>query len=125
MINLEPHELDVTNAYEVLLQNSISYIRDNISKTDLSVEEMARDLNMSRTNLHRKMKTLIGQSPVELIRSVRMKQAAYLLENSTLSISEVAYGVGYNSLSYFSSSFNSYWGVSPSVYIKNKQEKKE
>ena len=86
---------------------------------------MARDLNMSRTNLHRKMKTLIGQSPVELIRSVRMKQAAYLLENSSLSISEVAYGVGYNSLSYFSSSFNSYWGVSPSVYIKNKQEKKE
>lgn len=125
MINLEPHELDVTNADEVLLQNSISYIRDNISKTDLSVEEMARDLNMSRTNLHRKMKTLIGQSPVELIRSVRMKQAAYLLENSTLSISEIAYGVGYNSLSYFSSSFNSYWGVSPSAYIKNKQEKKE
>ncbi|OJU50308.1 MAG: hypothetical protein BGN96_08640 [Bacteroidales bacterium 45-6] len=121
LLNLEAQEIDVTDPDELLLQNSINYIRTNISETDLSVEDMAKKLNISRTNLHRKIKTLIGSSPIELIRIIRMKQAAYLLEKGSLTISEVAYEVGYNSLSYFSSSFNTYWGLSPSAYIKSKQ----
>lgn len=125
LLNLEAQEIDISNTDEVLLQNSISYIRNNISEPQLSVEDMARHLNMSRTNLHRKIKTLTGQNPVELIRTIRMKQAAYLLGKNSLTISEVAYEVGYNSLSYFSSSFNSYWGVSPSIYIKKNQQKIE
>lgn len=121
LLNLEAQEVDVTNPDELLLQNSINYIRTNISETDLSVEDMAKKLNISRTNLHRKIKILTGSSPIELIRIIRMKQAAYLLEKGSLTISEVAYEVGYNSLSYFSSSFNTYWGLSPSAYIKSKQ----
>ena len=125
MLNLEAQEVEVVNPDEILLQNSISYIRSNISETQLSVEEIAKQLNISRTNLHRKIKMLTGLSPVELIRTIRMKQAAYLLETGSLTISEVAYEVGYNSLSYFSSSFNSYWGLSPSAYIKNNQDQSE
>lgn len=123
MLNLEAQEVDVVNADDAFLQNSISYIRDNISESTLSVEDMAKHLSISRTNLHRRIKTLTGQSPVELIKTIRMKQAAYLLEKGSLTISEVAYEVGYNSLSYFSSSFNSYWGVSPSAYTKNSEQK--
>lgn len=121
LLNLEAQEIDVTDPDELLLQNSINYIRTNISETDLSVEDMAKKLNISRTNLHRKIKTLTGSSPIELIRIIRMKQAAYLLEKGSLTISEVAYEVGYNSLSYFSSSFNTYWGISPSAYVKSRQ----
>ena len=125
MLDLEAKDVDVTNIDEILLQNSISFIRSNISEPELSVEEMAKSLNMSRTNLHRKIKMLTGQSPVELIKTIRMKQAAYFLKKGSQTISEVAYEVGYNSLSYFSSSFTSYWGVSPSMYIKNSQDKSE
>lgn len=125
MLDLEAKDVDVANVDEILLQNSISFIRSNISEPELSVEEMAKSLNMSRTNLHRKIKMLTGQSPVELIKTIRMKQAAYFLKKGSLTISEVAYEVGYNSLSYFSSSFTSYWGVSPSVYVKNSQDKSE
>lgn len=125
MLDLEAKNIDVVNVDEILLQNSISFIRSNISEPELSVEEMAKNLNMSRTNLHRKIKMLTGQSPVELIKTIRMKQAAYFLKKGSLTISEVAYEVGYNSLSYFSSSFTSYWGVSPSVYIKNSQHESE
>lgn len=122
LLNLEAQEVDVENADEILLQNSINYIRNNISEPALSVEDMAKYLNISRTNLHRKIKTMTGNSPIELIKTIRMKQAAYLLDKGSLTISEVAYEVGYNSLSYFSSSFNTYWGTSPSAYIKTNKE---
>jgi len=118
LLNLEAKEVEVTNPDELLLQNCISFIRSNISEPDLSVEEIAKKLNVSRTNLHRKIKTLTGSSPVELVKTIRMKQAAYLLGKGSMTISEVAYEVGYNSLSYFSSSFSSYWGATPSEYIK-------
>ncbi|MDR2954526.1 MAG: response regulator [Prevotella sp.] len=119
LLNLEAQEVEITNPDEQLLQNCIGFIRDNINEPDLSVEEMAKKMNISRTNLHRKIKTLTGTSPVELIKTIRMKQAAYLLDKGVLTISEVAYEVGYNSLSYFSSSFSAYWGVSPSEYVKS------
>lgn len=122
LLNLEAQEVEIENADDILLQNSINYIRDNISEPDLSVEDMAKHLHTSRTNLHRKIKTMTGSSPIELVKTIRMKQAAYLLEKGSLTVSEVAYEVGYNSLSYFSSSFASYWGISPSAYVKSLHE---
>ena len=119
-LNMEASEIEITNTDERLVQDCISYIRNNISEPDLTVELLAKKMNVSRTNLHRKVKIATGNTPIELIRIIRMKQAAYLLEKGILTVSEVAYGVGYNSLSYFSTSFTQYWGVSPSVFIQNR-----
>lgn len=124
LLNLEPQQIAVDNPDEVLLQNSINYIRNNISEPELSVEEISKYLNVSRTNLHRKIKKLTGNSPVELIKIIRMKQAAQLLDSGNMTVSEVAYEVGYNALSYFSSSFSAYWGTSPTAYLKNKHPHK-
>jgi AraC-like DNA-binding protein len=55
---------------------------------------------------------------VEFIKMIRMKQAAYLLTTGKLSVSEVGYKVGYNAPSYFSSSFNAYFGMSPTAYME-------
>lgn len=121
-LNMEAQEVTLTSTDERLLQNVIDYIRTNLENPELTVEVMSKDLGMSRTHLHRKLKALTGQSPVEFIKVIRMKQAAYLLSTGKLTVSEVGYKVGYSTPSYFSSSFNAHFGMSPTAYMeKNKQ----
>jgi signal transduction histidine kinase/ligand-binding sensor domain-containing protein/DNA-binding response OmpR family regulator len=117
-IFMDAQEVTLTSMDERLLQKAIDYVRTNIENPDLSVELMSRELGMSRTHLHRKLKALTGQSPVEFIKMIRMKQAAYLLTTGKLSVSEVGYRVGYNTPSYFSSSFNAHFGMSPTAYME-------
>jgi len=117
-IDMDAQEVALTSMDERLLQRSIDYVRANIENTDLSVELMSKYLGLSRTHLHRKLKALTGQSPVEFIKMIRMKQAAYLLNTGKLTVSEVGYRVGYNTPSYFSSSFNSHFGMSPTAYME-------
>lgn len=125
-INMDAQEITLTSMDERLLQNAIDYVRNNMENPELSVEDMSKKLGLSRTHLHRKLKALTGQTPVEFIKMIRMKQAAYLLSTGKLSISEVGYKVGYSTPSYFSSSFNAYFGMSPSAYMDEKiKEKKE
>lgn len=124
-INIDPKELTLASLDERLLQNVIEYIRKNIENSELSVETMSKDLGFSRTHLHRKLKALTGQSPIEFIKMVRMKQAAYLLGTGKLTVSEIAYKVGYNTPSYFSNSFSAYFGMSPTEYIEKKQPQQE
>jgi YesN/AraC family two-component response regulator len=119
-INMNAQEITLTSVDERLLQNAIDYVRGNMENSGLSVEEMSKKLGLSRTHLHRKLKALTGQTPVEFIKMIRMKQAAYLLGTGKLSISEVGYKVGYSTPSYFSSSFNAYFGMSPSAYMDEK-----
>jgi YesN/AraC family two-component response regulator len=117
-IYMDAQELTLTSVDERLLQKAIDYVRTNIEDSTLSVEQMSRELGMSRTHLHRKLKALTGQSPVEFIKMIRMKQAAYLLTTGKLTVSEVGYRVGYNAPSYFSSCFNTHFGMSPTAYME-------
>ena len=121
MLQLEAKNVVIVNEDEQLLQSCINYIRENMDEPGLNVEDISKKMNMSRNSLHRKIKVMTGSSPVELIKTIRMKQAALLLEKSNVTVSEVAYRVGYSSLSYFSSAFNNYWGVSPTQYQKTKR----
>ncbi|GHU56949.1 hybrid sensor histidine kinase/response regulator [Bacteroidia bacterium] len=117
-IQMDAQEVTLTSTDERLLQRTIDYIRANIENPELSVEIMSRDLGLSRTHLHRKLKALTGQSPVEFIKLIRMKQAAYLLDTGKLTVSEVGYLVGYNTPSYFSTCFTAHFGMSPSAYME-------
>ena len=84
---------------------------------EFSIEEMAATLAMSRMTLYRKIKTDLGQTPTELIRAVRLRHAKAALEAGTGTISEVAYGVGFNSLSYFGKLFRETYGAAPSAFV--------
>ena len=117
-IDVDAKELVLSSTDERLLQNAIDYIRNNMENADLTVDTMGKDLGISRVHLHRKLKALTGQSPIEFIKTIKMKQAAYLLTTGKFSISEIAYKVGYNTPSYFSVSFNAFFGMSPSAYIE-------
>ena len=79
-------------------------------------------MGISRVHLNRKLKETGNVPPSQLIRSFRMKQAAYLLVNNKVNVSEVAYRVGYSSHSYFSSSFRDYFGMTPREFVAKYQE---
>lgn len=117
-ISMEPESalIAIPSQDELLLQRATKYVEDHISDTELSVEEMSRNLGMSRVHLYKKLTAITGKSPIEFIRVIRLKRAARLLQGSQLNISEIAYKVGFNNPKYFSKYFKEEFGVLPSEY---------
>jgi AraC-like DNA-binding protein len=109
-------DIKMNNADNQLATKVIAIIRKNIENPDFSVEELSREVGMSRVHLNRKLKETMNISPSNLIRSIRLKQAAYLLINNKVNISEVAYKVGFSTHSYFSNSFHDYFGMTPKEF---------
>ncbi len=104
---------------EEFLKKLNSTLMDNFSKTDLSVEMIAGMMGVSVSTLYRKVKALTDLNTVEFIRLARLKKAAELLSEGDFRISEVSYLVGFSSPSYFSTSFQKQFGISPSQFVKN------
>jgi AraC-like DNA-binding protein len=100
-------------------------IEKNISDTNLNVEDLGQNIGLSRTQLYRKVKSLTGYSPNELLKIIRLKKAFVLLSSSELNISEIAYDTGFTSPSYFAKCFKEYYNESPTDYLKRirKQQK--
>lgn len=92
------------------------YVEKYISNSELSVDELADNLKLSRSQLYRKIKSLTNYSPNELIRIIRLKYAKQLLNGKIKSISEVAYEAGFSSPSYFAKCFKDIYGESPTEY---------
>lgn len=106
---------------EILYEKIIRLINENIADPDLNVEFLANGVGMSRVHMHRKLKELTNQSARDFIRTIRLNQAAELLKNQKLTVSEVAYALGYTNLSHFSNSFREFHGMSPKEF-KEKDE---
>lgn len=99
---------------QIFINKFTKYIEENISDPELSVDEIAKEMGMSRVQLYRKIKSTTNYTPNELIRITRLKKAKLLLSSKTKSISEVAYETGFSSLSYFSKCFKEFFRTSPS-----------
>ena len=91
----------------------------NLTNPAYSVEAWSRDLCMDRTGLYRKLVAIVGKTPTNFIRSVRLKQAAHLLEEG-YTVAEVADMVGFSTSSYLSKCFQEEFGVRPSQYVNRK-----
>ena len=115
-IDPAPSDIVITSLDEKLIEKAIKYVEDNISRSDLSVEELSRELGMSRVHLYKKMLQITGKTPIEFIRVIRLKRAAQLLRDSQLHVSEIAFQVGFNNPKYFSRYFKEEFGVLPSAY---------
>jgi AraC-like DNA-binding protein len=89
-------------------------VESHMNEEGYSADQLAADMGLSRTQLHRKLKGLIGQGPGELIRIVRLQYAHELLERRVATVSEVAYRVGFGSPASFSASFSRHFGFAPS-----------
>ena len=88
-------------------------VEARLSDSDLSVDDLAADMNLSRVQLYRKVKAVTGASPVELLRTARLHRAYQLLLITDKSVSEVAYAVGFTAPSYFTKCFKEEYGIVP------------
>jgi len=104
---------DYNDSNSVFLQKIVAVIEENMSNENFGVTELAESINMSRSNLLRKVKKETGESVSILIRNVRLHNAKHLLEDDTLTVSEVSYQVGFNSISYFTKCFRELYGYTP------------
>lgn len=119
---LEPKEITITPLDEIFMEKVLESIEKNISDPEYRVEDLGKDVAMSRMPLYRKIKALTGQTAVEFVRTIRLKRAAQLLKQQQLTVSEVTYDVGFNDLQYFRTCFKKQFGVSPSEYAKMNAE---
>ncbi len=110
-------EIKIPDSSNKLVSKVIETIRANMDNTDFGVEDLSREVGMSRVHLNRKLKETMNISPSNLIKSIRLKQAAFLLINNNVNISEVAYKVGFSTHSYFSNSFHDYFGMTPKEFV--------
>jgi AraC-like DNA-binding protein len=94
-------------------------INKNISNPELNVEMLSREVGISRVHLHRKLKELTSQSTRDLIRNIRLQQAAKLLSEKQMNITEVAFSTGFVNIGHFSNAFKDFYGVPPSQYMEN------
>jgi len=115
-MEISTKEIHISSLDEKLIQKAIALVEENISNAEFSVEELSHLLNMSRVNLYKKMLAITGKSPIEFIRIIRLKRSVQLLEKSQLSISEIAYEVGFNTPRYFSKYFKEEYKLTPSEY---------
>jgi len=108
----------VNKTDEEFLKKLNSILMDNISENDLNVEKIAEILGISVSTLYRKVKALTDLNSVEYIRLARLKKAAELLSEGNYRINEISYLVGFSSPSYFATSFQKQFGISPSHFVR-------
>lgn len=96
------------------IRQATAAIEENLSDGTFGVNELCKAIGMSRTQLHRKFKAITGEATTSFIRKVRLKHSMQLLQTSDLSVSEIAYLVGFSTPAYFSTCFTDYYGYAPS-----------
>ena len=97
-----------------------SLVETNISNEDFSVDDICKEIGISRVQLYRKVKALIGYNVNDYILTVRLQKTKFLLANEGLSISDVSFKVGFSSQAYFSTVFKSKFGSTPSEFKTGK-----
>jgi signal transduction histidine kinase/ligand-binding sensor domain-containing protein/CheY-like chemotaxis protein len=113
---IEIEDKEITSIDKKFLQNVLQTINKYLSDTSFGVEMLANEISMSRRNLDRKLVSLTGDPPSDLIRRVRLTQAAKLIAQKFGNISEIAMEVGFSNPAYFSKCFSEQFGLSPSEY---------
>lgn len=116
--DMEPTPITVTSIDDELLARVMASIEAHMSDSSYTVVELSADVGLTRGHLYKRLLTLIGRSPLELIHQVRLKRGKSLLDQGRTNISEVAYTVGLSAKS-FSHHFKQTYGQTPSDYLRN------
>ncbi len=109
--------VDFKSSDEILMDRLMNLINENLSNSDLNIDMLAEQIGISRSHLYRKFKHLTGITVTEFIRNTRLKQAATLLKEKQMNVTQIAYAVGFSNQTHFSSLFKKTYGVSPSEYM--------
>lgn len=121
---VNPKEIKITSSQDIFLANLMDKIEENISNEQYAVDDLANDLNVSRSMLYRKIRTVSGMSPADFIKDIRLKRAAQLLSTESFTVAEVSYQVGFSDTTYFSTCFKKQFGIPPKAYSLQKIKKR-
>ena len=114
---LQPKNILISPPDERFLQRAIEAVEKNIADSDLDIERFAAEVGVSRMQLYRKLNALTDMTVKEFIRSIRLKRAAQLLLQKNLTVSEIAFSVGFKDVSHFRKCFRQEFGMSATQYI--------
>ncbi|WP_455606508.1 substrate-binding domain-containing protein [Bacteroides sp.] len=112
--NISDMDKDFVSRFKALVE-------EKMGDAELNVEDLGKDMGLSRVQLYRKLKSLTNYAPNELLRQARLKKAASLLASSEMTIAEIAYEVGFSSPSYFTKCYKEQFGESPTDFLKRKK----
>ena len=117
---LRLHPTDIVDSDKQLMEQLLAYIEENLSNPDLKIEDLAQAVCLGRTVFYNKVKALVGMSPVELLRNIRIRHAENMVAKSQEPFSQIAYAVGFSDAHYFGKCFKKQTGLTPSEYRERK-----
>lgn len=120
-LNLEPSKPQITSFDDQFMQQVITIMEKQMDNSELTIDQFAQELGMGRTVFYQKLKSIIGLSPIDFVREMRIKRAMQLLESGEYNVSQIAYMTGFNDPKYFSKCFKKKYGFSPSEYCAKKE----
>ena len=115
-------KVEVKGYDEELMERIMKVVNENLSDSDFNVEKMCDEVGVSRTQLHRKLKEMTGVPTSEFLRNIRLNEAARLIRERKINITQVSYMVGFANNSHFSTAFKKYFGMSPTEYAARYSE---
>lgn len=104
-----------------MMQRLLKFLDTRIGDENLKIEELAESVNMGRTVFYGKIKTLVGMSPSDFLRRLRLQRAQELIANSRMSFSQIAFAVGFSDPKYFTKCFKKETGMTPSEFRSKNQ----
>lgn len=121
-IDLSPSEIEIIPESEKFVKRAIAIVEENIGNPDFLVENLCKQMAMSRVGFYKQILSITGKTPSEFIRHIRLQRAANLLEKSELYINEIAFQVGFNDPKYFRKYFKDEYGITPNEYKKQHEK---
>ena len=109
----------ISSMDQQFVEKAVKVVEENMTNPDFSVEMFGREMALSRVQLHRKLKAIVNQSASTFVRTLRLQRAALLLSKQAGNVTEIAYDVGFNNLSYFAKCFHDKYGLTPSEFSAN------
>lgn len=125
VIDFSPSEPQVTPHDEVFMQNVMKYLEEHMDDPDLTIDDFASHLMLGRSIFYRKLKSIVGLTPVDFVREIRVKRAAQLISFGEYNFSQIAYMTGFSDPKYFSKCFKKVIGVTPTAYKEAKSPFKQ
>ncbi len=117
--NKKPETVTANPLDEEFFQKAFELIEKNLDNVNFDTETFAKEMFLSRMQFHRKLQAITGQTPGDFVRSFRLKKAAQMLKENRLSVTQIAFAVGYNSPSQFSRAFSKQFNCTPTEYSNN------
>lgn len=106
----------ITHFDEMFINQIVQAVEDGLQNSDFTIEDLAETMRMSRTVFYRKIKSLLGVSPIDFVKDMRVKRAVQLLDSNEYTVSEVAYMSGFSSPQYFNRVFKGIMNCTPTEY---------